>query len=60
MCQNEGKLDDPVERMKYISVAMIASLHSGIEGNGLKSPLNPILGETFSYQTKNGGTIYAE
>jgi len=59
-CQTDGFLENPVERMKYISTAMLASLHSGIEVNGLLTPLNPILGETACVKTENGGTIYCE
>jgi len=59
-CQKDGFLENPIERLKYISTAMLASLHSGIEVNGLKTPLNPILGETLVVKTQNGGMIYCE
>jgi hypothetical protein len=39
---------------------MLASLHSGIEINGLLTPLNPILGETLVVETQHGGMIYCE
>jgi hypothetical protein len=58
--RDEGKIDDPVERMKYISIALLSSISSGIENQSLKSPLNPILGETLVVETERGSILYAE
>ena len=52
--------DDPVARMQYLTCANLATISFAIEYNGLKSPLNPILGETFVQTTKAGSTLYAE
>lgn len=53
-------LDDPLERIKYVTTASLATIHWGIWKNGLKSPLNPILGETACRTTKWGSTLFCE
>jgi len=47
----KGVMSDPVERLKYISVAQLACIGDSICSNGLLTPLNPILGETACYKT---------
>ena len=39
---------------------MLSSIHTGLLMNGLRSPLNPVLGETFCEITDNGSTLYTE
>lgn len=39
-------IDNPLERIKYITTAYLAGIHVGVLNQGLKAPLNPILGET--------------
>lgn len=59
-CQAEGCLESPFERLKYITAAQVGAIHVGVENVGLKSPLNPILGETLVTRTEKGSTLYME
>ena len=59
-CQEQGCLESPFERLKYITAAQIGAIHLGVENVGLRSPLNPILGETMVIKTEMGSTLYME
>lgn len=59
-CQKEGILESPFERLKHLVAAQIGAMRYGIEGVGLKSPLNPILGETRMMTTPKGSRLYCE
>ena len=58
--KDKNLLDNPVERVKYVMTACLANLHYSMWKNGLKSPLNPILGETACRKTKRGTMLYCE
>ena len=60
LCQEKGKLNDPVEVLKYLTAAVLGALHVGIKDTGLHSPLNPVLGETLCMETERGSILYAE
>lgn len=51
LLKERNLLDNPIERIKYITCAQLASIHTGILSGGLKTPLNPILGETCCLRT---------
>ena len=53
-------LGNPFERLKWITAAQIGAIHVGVEATGLRSPLNPILGETLTSTTERGSTLYME
>lgn len=48
---------DPVERMKFVISAMVAS---ALWSNSFLKPLNPILGETLEAEYIDGTQIFAE
>lgn len=60
LAKTKDVLEDPVERLKYITSALVASIHQGIVNVGLRRPLNPILGETSFVTTDHGSTVYME
>ena len=60
MLKEQGLLENPVERLKYITAAQLATIHTGIITMGLRRPLNPILGETGMSETSRGTKIYLE
>jgi hypothetical protein len=51
---------DPIERMKYLTVFLLAGLHCNAVLCKSKAPLNPILGETHQANKDDGTTIYLE
>ena len=59
-CKEEGLLDSPFQRIKYIVASQVGAISNGIESVGLKSPINPILGETMHMTTEFGSNFYAE
>ena len=60
LCKKNGKIEDSVERLKYISTAQLACIHAAVVNQGLRSPLNPVIGETSCFITQNGSTVYLE
>jgi hypothetical protein len=60
LAQERGILENPVERLKYITAAQLATIHFGITTMGLRRPLNPILGETGMMETARGSKLYLE
>jgi hypothetical protein len=60
LLKERNLLDNQVERIKYLTVAYIAGIPTGLMKNGLKTPLNPIMGETSCVQTARGSTLYME
>ncbi len=51
---------DPVERLKLMSAMIIGGQHITSDNNALRSPLNPILGETCQRLLPDGTRYYAE
>lgn len=60
LAQAKGALENPVERLKYITAAQLATIHYGIYTMGLRRPLNPIIGETGMIETTRGSKLYLE
>jgi hypothetical protein len=60
LAHERGVLENPVERLKYITAAQLATIHYGITTMGLRRPLNPILGETGMSETSRGSRLYLE
>lgn len=60
LMKEKNLLDDKVERLKYMTVANLATISYAIFNNGLQMPLNPILGETICRKTQRGSTLYCE
>ena len=58
--QEQEVLEKPLERIKWITAAQIGAIHVGVKSVGIRSPLNPILGETKCLQTKMGSMLYME
>jgi len=52
--------DDPVLRLKHIIAFTVSGLHRNIVALGNNGPLNPILGETFNAEKRDGTTIFCE
>jgi len=51
---------DPLERMKWVVAFFLSGIHTNpavMQNNG---PLNPILGETYCAEKKDGTTLYCE
>jgi hypothetical protein len=55
-----GVETDPIERMKLITVFLLAGLHTNVVFCKSKAPLNPILGETYQAKKDDGTTIDLE
>lgn len=53
-------LNNPIERLKIVTAAQISSIHTGVMINGIRTPLNPIIGETTCEVTDHGSTLYTE
>jgi hypothetical protein len=51
LCKKNGKIEDSVERLKYISTAQLACIHAAVVNQGLRTPLNPVIGETSCFIT---------
>jgi len=51
---------DPILRLKYVVAFTISGLHRNIIALGNNGPLNPILGETFHAEKRDGTTLYCE
>lgn len=51
---------DPLERMKCISAFLLGGLHVMPTKCRSKAPLNPVLGETYQAQKKDGCKIFLE
>jgi len=60
LAHEKGVLNNPLERIQLVTTAMLSSIHTGVLMNGIKSPLNPILGETTCETTENGSMLYTE
>ncbi len=56
----KGVLNNPLERLKIVTAAQVSSIHTGVMNNGIRTPLNPIIGETTCQATDQGSTLYTE
>ena len=55
-----ARCEDPIERLKYVIAMYVGGHHVNLEVVGLRSPLNPILGETSQMVLDDGSRFYGE
>lgn len=51
---------DPIKTLQYLCCAKLANASVGVSQIGTRQPLNPIIGETSTFVTESGLTMYAE
>jgi hypothetical protein len=51
---------DPLTTLQYMVCARLANVSVGVTQIGTRQPLNPILGETSTFITESGTTMYTE